>query len=122
MRYFSGVEHTGDNNPVATTPPPPYTAVIFTSRRTPGDSGYEAMSRAMVELALDQPGFLGIESARDEIGVTVSYWADEEAARAWKQVAEHLVAQRRGHEIWYSDYRVRVATVHREYGPETSEL
>lgn len=76
----------------------------------------------MGALALDQPGFLGIETASDEIGVTVSYWADEEAARAWKQVAGHLVAQRRGQEVWYSDYRVRVATVHREYGPETSEL
>lgn len=80
------------------------------------------MSRAMVALAMDQRGFLGIESARDEIGITVSYWADEEAARAWKQVAEHLVAQRRGRDLWYSDYRVRVATVHREYGPETSGL
>lgn len=74
------------------------------------------MSGAMVELALDQPGFLGIESAREDIGITVSYWADEESARAWKRVAEHLVAQRRGREAWYSDYRVRVATVHREYG------
>lgn len=80
------------------------------------------MSRAMAELAVDQPGFLGIESARDEIGITVSYWADEEAARAWKQVAGHLLAQRRGREVWYSDYRVRVATVHREYGPKTPEL
>ncbi len=73
------------------------------------------MSSAMVKFAREQPGFLGIESARDEIGVTVSYWAHEDDARAWKQVAEHQVAQRRGREVWYSDYRVRVATVHREY-------
>jgi heme-degrading monooxygenase HmoA len=106
---------------MAATPPPPYTAVIFTSRRTEGDNGYEAMSSAMVELARDQPGFLGIDSARNEIGITVSYWADEAAARAWKQVTQHLVAQRRGRETWYSDYQVRVATVHREYGPETSQ-
>lgn len=105
---------------MAATPPPPYIAVIFTSRRTEGDNGYEAMSVAMVDLARTQRGFLGIESARSEIGITVSYWADEDAARAWKQVAQHLVAQRRGRELWYSDYQVRVATVHREYGPGTS--
>lgn len=120
LRYFAKVRPPDDA--LAMTPPPPYTAVIFTSLRTAGDHGYEAMSRAMVELARSQPGFLGIESAHDQIGITVSYWAGEDAARAWKQVAQHLVAQRRGREIWYSDYRVRVATVHRDYGSETSQL
>ena len=72
----------------------------------------------MGELARAQPGYLGIESARDQVGITVSYWCDEQAARDWKQVAQHLVAQRRGREVWYRDYRVRVATVQRDYGPE----
>jgi heme-degrading monooxygenase HmoA len=102
---------------IASTPEPPYVAVIFTSLRTEGDNGYAAMSRRMESLAAEQPGYLGIESARDDLGITVSYWADEDAARAWKQVAEHLVAQQRGKDAWYSDYRVRVAVVQRDYGP-----
>jgi heme-degrading monooxygenase HmoA len=109
--------------PFAATPPPPYVAVIFTSARTEGDNGYAAMAQAMEERALDQPGYLGIESARDgELGITVSYWADEDAARTWKQVAAHLVAQRRGRSTWYTDYRVRVAVVRRDYRLGTSEL
>jgi heme-degrading monooxygenase HmoA len=101
---------------IADTPEPPYVAVIFTSVRTAGDNGYAVMSRRMDELAAQQPGYLGIEAARDEIGITVSYWVDEDAARAWKQVAEHLVAQQRGRDAWYRDYRVRVAVVSRQYG------
>lgn len=101
---------------LAQTPEPPYTAVIFSSTRTDGDQGYAAMAAEMERLAAEQPGYLGIEAARDElIGVTVSYWQDEASARAWKQVAAHLVAQRQGRERWYRDYRVRIATVHRDY-------
>ena len=106
-----------DASGIAATPRPPYTAVVFTSLRTPGDNGYAAMARAMNDLAARQPGFLGIESAREDVGITVSYWTDDAAARGWKLVAEHLVAQQRGRLAWYSDYRVRVATVHRDYGP-----
>lgn len=108
----------------AETPEPPYVAVVFTSTRTPGDHGYAAMSAAMRRLAGEQPGFLGIESARgdDGLGITVSYWSDGEAALGWKHVAAHLVAQRRGREVWYSDYRVRVATVERDYSLETSSI
>ncbi|MCW0216533.1 MAG: antibiotic biosynthesis monooxygenase [Pseudonocardia sp.] len=107
---------------IAPTPAPPYVAVIFTSLRSEGDHGYGATAGAMVALAHEQPGFLGVESAREGLGITVSYWRDEGAARAWKDVAAHLVAQRRGREVWYSDYRVRIATVTRDYGPSTSEL
>lgn len=103
--------------PLAQTPEPPYVAVVFSSVRTDGDHGYAAMARRMGTLAADQPGYLGIESARDDaLGITVSYWVDEAAAAAWKQVAEHLVAQERGRSAWYDDYRVRVATVTRDYG------
>ena len=102
---------------IAATPEPPYVAVIFTSLRTPDDNGYAAMSARMERLAAAQPGYLGIEAAREELGITVSYWADEAAAQAWKQVAEHLVAQQRGQDSWYAGYRVRVAVVHRDYGP-----
>ena len=104
--------------PFAATPDPPYTAVIFTSLRTDGDHGYARMAERMNALAEEQPGCLGLESTHEgQAGITVSYWADEEAARAWKQVAEHAVAQQRGRSTWYADYRVRVATVTRDYGP-----
>ena len=101
---------------IAETPEPPYTAVIFTSVRTAGDDGYAQMAQRMEELAREQPGYLGIESARGDVGITVSYWIDAEAARAWKAVAEHRGAQRLGRAQWYRAYRVRIATVEREYG------
>lgn len=92
-------------------------AVIFSSRRSHADGGYDEMARRMEELARRQPGFLGIESARgpDGFGITVSYWTDEVAIGAWKQNAEHLVAQKRGRREWYSEYTVRVARVERSY-------
>jgi heme-degrading monooxygenase HmoA len=72
----------------------------------------------MQALAKEQPGYLGYESARDDgLGITVSYWVDDAAARAWKLVSEHAIAQQRGSEVWYADYQVRVATVTRAYGP-----
>ena len=103
------------------TPEPPYYAVIFTSQRTPGDQGYDAMAAAMMELALRQPGCLGAESARGPsgLGITVSYFVDEASIAAWKQEARHLAAQRLGKERWYSHYELRVAKVERAYsGPE----
>lgn len=103
---------------IAPTPEPPYTAVIFTSLRTEGERGYRTMAARMEALAAQQSGFLGIESAREGLGITVSYWTDGAAAAAWKEVAEHVVAQQRGRDTWYSDYQVRVATVTRSYGPD----
>ena len=102
---------------IAETPAPPYVAVIFTSVRTDGDDGYAAMAATMERLAREQPGYLGIEAAREDVGITVSYWRDEASAKAWKEVGAHLVAQRRGREVWYRDYRVRIAHVTRDYGP-----
>jgi heme-degrading monooxygenase HmoA len=104
---------------LAQTPEPPYVAVIFTSQRTDDDhDGYAAMAEAMERLARDQPGWLGIESARgaDGFGISVSYWRSAAEARAWKGVAEHLGAQRLGRERWYRAYRVRIAEVQRQYG------
>ena len=103
--------------PIAETPEPPYTAVIFTSTRTTKDNGYARMLQRMEALVAEQPGYLGLEAVRDgDAGITVSYWRDEADANAWKQVAEHLVAQERGKQVWYAEYRVRVATVARDYG------
>ncbi|WPZ34729.1 antibiotic biosynthesis monooxygenase [Thalassobaculum sp. OXR-137] len=105
----------------AETPEPPYYAVIFTSTQTEDRRGYEAMAEAMMDLAHRQPGCLGAESARgaDGLGITVSYFRDEEAVHAWKQHARHLTAQKMGKERWYAHYELRVAKVERAYsGPE----
>ncbi len=101
---------------IANTPTPPYYAVIFTSHRTAGDHGYGEMAARMVELAAQQPGFLGAESARESVGITVSYWIDLESIKAWKENAEHLIAQERGREVWYREYKTRIAKVERDYG------
>lgn len=107
---------------LATTPTPPYFAVIFTSLRTEGDHGYGQMAARMVELAAQQPGFLGVESVRspDGLGITVSYWTSEEAIAAWRSHADHRIAQETGKRTWYSDYRVRIARVERDYGNPTA--
>lgn len=90
-------------------------AVIFTSTRTDISEGYDDMAARMVELARQQPGFIDVESARSDIGITVSYWKDLDSVRNWKQNAEHLFAQQTGREKWYKNYKVRIAKVEREY-------
>lgn len=102
---------------IATTPEPPYYAVIFTSLRTEGDHGYAAMAQRMVELGSRYDGFLGIESARgaDGLGITVSYWRDEASIAAWKRDTEHQAAQHAGKMTWYADFHVRIAKVERAY-------
>jgi heme-degrading monooxygenase HmoA len=108
-------------SPFAPTPRPPYYAVIFTSRRTPGDGpAYEAMAARMLELAARQPGFLGVESARDAdgVGITVSYWASREAIRRWRDHAEHRLAQEQGRTAWYAGFRLRTCYVEDERGFE----
>lgn len=101
---------------IAQTPEPPYYAVIFTNQRTETDDGYGVMADRMVELAAEQPGFLGVESVRDGLGITVSYWESLEAIKHWKQNAEHQEAQRLGHEKWYASFKLRIAKVERDYG------
>ncbi len=103
-------------NQPATTPDPPYYAVIFTSVRNDNDAGYGEAAQRMLELASEQPGFLGFETAYQDIGISVSYWSTLDAIGAWKANAEHRLAQRRGKEEWYASYRVRVCRVEREYG------
>ena len=103
---------------IAPTPKPPYYAVIFTSGRTDGDHGYADMAARMLELAADQPGYLGVESARSGLGITVSYWDSRETIAAWRQNTEHLAAQQRGQDAWYSAYTVRICRVEREYSSQ----
>jgi heme-degrading monooxygenase HmoA len=102
---------------IARTPKPPYYAVIFTSLRTDADhAAYNEMAVKMDELAATQPGYLGVESAREGLGITVSYWESLEAIAAWKRNAEHQVAQKNGREGWYSAFKVRISKVERDYG------
>ena len=92
-----------------------YYAVIFTSERTIIEDGYAEMAVLMEELAKKQEGFLGVESARSEIGITVSYWKDLESIKKWKQNIEHVVAQQKGRSDWYNSYTTRICLVEREY-------
>ncbi len=101
---------------IANTPEPPYYAVIFTSLQSDDLDGYAETAARMLELAAEQPGYLGVESARDGLGITVSYWQDLESIKRWKGQAEHREAQRQGKDRWYSSYRTRIARVEREYG------
>jgi heme-degrading monooxygenase HmoA len=103
---------------IAATPQPPYYAVIFTSTRTPGDDGYGAMAVRMMKLAAEQPGYLGVESVRDGLGITVSYWRSLDDIANWKRVAGHREAQRNGREKWYASFKTRIAKVERDYGFE----
>jgi heme-degrading monooxygenase HmoA len=103
---------------IASTPEPPYYAAVITVDRAESDDGYFEMAEAMHELAQTQPGFLGLEwvyDAEQRVGITSSYWADADAIAAWKQNADHLVAQRLGQERWYRAYTVRIARVERDY-------
>lgn len=101
-------------------PDPPYYAVIFIARRTPGDNGYSSTASRMETLGRSQTGFLGIESVEEDDGleITVSYWMDEDSIRNWKLNDEHLDAQGRGREKWYEGLEIRVAKVERAYGFE----
>ena len=108
------------------TPPfePPYYAVIFTSRRTPVEAQYAEIAEKMVTLAAQQPGYLGMDTARDPasgVGITVSYWQDKASIAAWKRNGEHLLAQRMGTQKWYETFAVHVARVERRYGFQREE-
>ena len=104
---------------LATTPEPPYYAVIFASLRTKqDDAGYAVAAERMAQLASEQPGYLGVDSVRDAtgVGITVSYWSSEAAIAAWRRNAEHTIAREQGRKSWYVEYELRVAKVERAYG------
>ena len=104
-----------DSSLIAATPAAPYYAVIFTSVKSDVAEGYDDMSVLMVKLATEQTGFLGVESARNEVGITVSYWRSLEHIRNWKQNSDHLLAQKYGREAWYKNYKVRICLVEHDY-------
>lgn len=101
---------------IAKTPDTPYYAVIFTTLRTSIDKGYIETAKQMEDLAKLQEGYLGIESASDKVGITVSYWQSLEAIVKWKNNIEHTVARNKGRELWYQQYQLRICKVEREYG------
>ena len=103
---------------ISETPKPPYYAVIFTSIRTEENKGYSEMADKMIELASHQEGFLGVESARNEIGITVSYWKDLESIKKWKENTDHTFARALGKSDWYQSFKTRIAKVERDYGFE----
>ncbi|PTX45230.1 heme-degrading monooxygenase HmoA [Christiangramia gaetbulicola] len=100
---------------IAKTPEPPYYAVIFTSVLKKTHEGYSEMADKMEELAKLQPGYLGFESARQKLGISISYWKDLESIRSWKQNTKHLLAQKSGRENWYEQYHIRITKVERDY-------
>jgi heme-degrading monooxygenase HmoA len=103
------------DSPFAATPQPPYYAVIFTTRRTGTDpEGYETMAREMKALASRQPGFLGMESAHENLGITVSYWSSLAAIGDWKRNVRHQTTQALGRAVWYAGFRLRICRVERE--------
>lgn len=103
-------------------PKPPYFSVIFSSVRTATDQGYHHMADRMLELAAEQDGYLGVESARgdDGFGITVSYWQSLDAIKQWRAHAEHRIAQETGKAIWYEHFEVRIARVERAYSKSKS--
>ncbi|SHM98002.1 Heme-degrading monooxygenase HmoA [Cyclobacterium lianum] len=100
---------------IANTPDPPYYAVIFSALRTDENEGYAEMADLMMELASRQEGFFGVESARNHLGITVSYWKDLESINKWKQHSDHIIAQKKGRTDWYKIYKTRIAKVERDY-------
>lgn len=100
---------------ISKTPKPPYYAVIFTSLISNNIDGYKEMAKKMEELANFQEGFLGLESARNEIGITISYWKDLDSIKSWKNNISHKTAQKLGKEKWYELYKVRICKVEKDY-------
>jgi heme-degrading monooxygenase HmoA len=103
---------------LACTPKPPYYAVIFTSVKANDDPYYGEMAKKMIDLSAQQDGFLGVDSAREEIGITVSYWQNLEAIKNWKENVDHMEARKKGKTDWYTSFKVRIAAVEKEYGFE----
>lgn len=103
---------------IAKTPKPPYFAVIFTSKRTEVDLEYFEMAERMEELSEKQEGFLGLESAQENVGISISYWKNLESIQKWKDNLEHMEAQQKGKSTWYKSYKTRIAKVERDYGFE----
>lgn len=103
-------------NNISQTPKPPYYAVIFTSIKSENQENYAATSARMEKMVTAQPGYLGHESASSGIGITVSYWQNLDAIKAWKNQSDHKIAQEHGKSTWYNQYKIRICKVEKDYG------
>lgn len=90
---------------------PPYYAVIFTSTLKDDFTEYHLMAQEMEALVKHQPGFLGMDSARDEIGITISYWDSLESIDLWRNNKFHQEAKHFGKTKWYSSYNIKISKV-----------
>ncbi|MGW2463360.1 antibiotic biosynthesis monooxygenase family protein [Streptomyces sp. NPDC001761] len=91
---------------------------VFTTVRSPDQSGYSETAARMEELVKDVPGFLGMDHAQTPggLGITVGYFRDADALTRWRTDTEHRAAQRRGRAEWYQSYTLHVAKVERSHG------
>lgn len=101
---------------ISKTPKPPYYAVIFSSIMSNNNKGYKKIAKKMNEVASKQPGFLGIESVREDLGISVSYWKNLDSIMKWKKNTEHLESKTEGKKKWYDKYKVRISKVEIDYG------
>ena len=92
-------------------PAPPYYAVIFTSTLSDQQQGYAEMAKKMEEMAQNQAGFLEMDSARDQVGITVSYWESLDAIDAWRNNSSHRAAKALGKKKWYASYDLKICKV-----------
>lgn len=95
---------------------PLFYAVIFTSKLTGvAIEDYERNAAKMEDLCAQQPGFLGMDSARSEVGITVCYWQSLADIENWRSHLDHKSVQEKGIEIWYESYDVKVCLVEKHY-------
>ena len=95
-------------------------AVIFRTEINELDDAYYEMAARLRELAISKYGcteFTAVTEGNSEIAI--SYWQDQTQIQAWKQNAEHLVAQEFGCNKWYKSYQVQVVEIIRSYGNNT---
>ena len=92
---------------------------LFRSRLRPGQQGeYREVAVRMLELARAMPGFVGFKTFAADDGERISVVEFESlgALEAWRDHEEHMDAQRAGRERFYSDYRLQVGELIRDYG------
>jgi len=96
-------------------------AVIFEVLPAPGQrEHYLAMAAALRAHLEGYDGFVSVErfESLTQPGklLSLSFWRDEDAVRRWRTLDEHRVAQSAGRTGMFADYRLRVASVLRDYG------
>ena len=100
---------------IISTPPTPYYAVIFTSILDEHDPEYFRLNDMLRQQAEKLDGFLGEDSARNDYGISISYWKDLDSIQQWRQNADHQWAKQKGRKDFYKEYKIRIALVEREY-------